>query len=389
MVSLRRWGTVVSAVWTHWATSSQLRTFQLPQHDAGTSLPGRAIGECLRGGPFVFDPLRAYQHGVVTSPNVAVIGSIGAGKSTVVKMMLTRGLAEGHAAVVLDPKSEYGALVRGHHGERVALGDGGWWNPFGCNDADNLNFLVALISTARGRNVTDIERAVIEERWLNSGATTSARPLASLWRSCEDQRDELAATLRRFVMGDLAGLVDGPGPPLEPSAPLLVLDMSSWWLSDSLAVAALVAWQMATVRLSKYEGRGYLVVDEAWALLQNEFATTWLQGAWKLARAHGIANIAVVHRLNDAQAAGDVGSANRSRAIGLLKDCSTYVLFQHAEGDVASLRETIGLSSTEERYVLSLPRGTALIRYGASRSVVRLTPTQEDFTFIDTDEAMR
>ena len=320
---------------------------------------------------------------------MAVIGSIGAGKSAIVKMLLSRGLADGHAAVVLDPKNEYGALARSHNGERVSLGDGGWWNPFRDNESENLNFLVALIGTARGQNISDVQRAVIEECWLSSSAAKAARPLERLWRWCEHGHDELAATLRRFVVGDLAGLVDGSGPPLAPNSSLLVLDMSSWWLSESLAVAALVAWQMASVRLAHYEGLGYLVVDEAWALLQNEFATTWLQGAWKLARAHGVANIAVVHRLHDAQAAGDANSANRSRALGLLKDCSTYVLFQHAEGDLESLRETIGLTTTEERYVVALPRGTALVRYGASRSVVRLTPTKHDFTFIDTDGAMQ
>jgi len=210
-----------------------------------------------------------------------------------------------------------------------------------------------------------------------------------LWHICSDVDDAMAATVRRFVVGDLAGLIDGPGPALTNTATLVVLDMSQWWLSESLAVAALVGWNMANHRLADPSVPGYLVIDEAWALLQNEFATTWLQGAWKLARARGIANVAVVHRLLDADGAGELGSANRSRAVGLLRDCSTYFLFRHAEGDLGAVRETIGMSELESQYLVALPRGGALVRYATSSSVVQLEPTLDDRPLVDSDGAMR
>jgi hypothetical protein len=91
----------------------------------------------------------------------------------------------------------------------------------------------------------------------------------------------------------------------------------------------------------------------------------------------------------DADGAGDLGSASRSRAIGLLRDCSTYFLFRHAEGDLGTVKETIGLSELESQYLAALPRGSALVRYATSSSVVLLEPTVDDRALIDSDGAMR
>ena len=375
--------------WTHWAASSQLSHFRLPLHDAGTGLTGSPLGRVIRGNQFVLDPFDAYRAGIVTSPNVAVIGSIGAGTSSVVKMMVARGLRRHRSAVILDPKGEYQELATACDGAVVRLGSNSWWNPFGDSESDNLNFLTALVSTARGEHLSDVERATLEQVWTSGCCSQNARPMERLWRSCSSVDDAMAATVRRFVAGDLAGLIDGPGPALTTTAALLVLDMSQWWLSESLAVAALVGWNMANHRLADPLVPGYLVIDEAWALLQNEFATTWLQGAWKLARARGIANVAVVHRLLDADGAGDLGSVSRSRAVGLIRDCSTFFLFRHAEGDLGTVRETIGLSALESQYLVALPRGSALVRYGAWSSVVQLEPTVEDQPLVDSDGAMR
>ena len=379
----------MKTLWTHWATSSQLSNFRLPLHDAGTGLTGLPLGRVVRGNEFVFDPFDAYRAGIVTSPNVAVIGSIGAGKSTVVKMIIARGLERKRSAVILDPKGEYGMLARARGGIVVRLGSNSWWNPFVESESDNLNFLTALISTARGEYLRDVERAMLEQAWKSGDCAHNARPMERLWHICSDVDDAMAATVRRFVVGDLAGLIDGAGPALTNTATLVVLDMSQWWLSESLAVSALVGWNMANHRLADPSVPGYLVIDEAWALLQNEFATTWLQGAWKLARARGIVNVAVVHRLLDADGAGELGSANRSRAVGLIRDCSTYFLFRHAEGDLGAVRETIGISELESQYLVTLSRGSTLVRYGTSSSIVHLEPTIEDLPLVDSDGAMR
>jgi hypothetical protein len=134
---------------------------------------------------------------------------------------------------------------------------------------------------------------------------------------------------------------------------VVVLDLSAQWAASSLPVSALSA-VAAAQRVAAASGElGYLVLDEAWALLAEAHAMRWLQGSWKLARARGLSHVMVLHRFSDVAAAGDQGSAQR------------------------------------ERYLRALPKGSALVRYGAFRSVVRVTPDARDLSFIDTDAAMR
>lgn len=97
-------------------------------------------------------------------------------------------------------------------------------------------------------------------------------------------RRSLALVLYRFVHGDLAGLFDGPGQPMRFSGSLVVLDLSAQWSSNSFSVAALSAVAAAQQVVAGDEALGYLVLDEAWALLSDAHALRWLQGSWKLAR---------------------------------------------------------------------------------------------------------
>jgi type IV secretory pathway VirB4 component len=387
----------VTRAWTHWATSPDLSALRLPAHDAGTGLSGRRLGLAQHGGPFVWDPFDAYAAGLVTNPNVVVAGAIGAGKSTVVKMMVDRALERRRRVVVVDPKGEYADLARAHGVTPVVLGRDGWCDPFPDGGLDALVLARALIASAQERALSAEELYVIEERWRSLGAARPARVLRALYRSVADALDDgrpsttrtLALTLHRFVHGDLAGLFDGDGDPLVLATPVVALDLSAQWSQSTLAVAALSA-VAAAQRVAAAAGElGYLVLDEAWALLGDPHATRWLQGSWKLARARGLSHVVVLHRFSDVAAAGDEGSAQRERAKGLLRECETAWLFRQPPDESREMAVALGLHALEERYLRALPRGSALVRYGPHRSIVRVSPDARDATFTDTDAAMR
>ena len=46
------------------------------------------------------------------------------------------------------------------------------------------------------------------------------------------------------------------------------------------------------------------MVDEAWAILSNLGVARWLQSSWKLSRAFGVSNVAVLHRVSDLRSVG-------------------------------------------------------------------------------------
>jgi type IV secretory pathway VirB4 component len=388
---------MVSRSWTHWATSRDLISLAVPAHDAGTGLVGRSLGEAQRGGSFVLDPFDAYAAAVVSNPNVIVAGSIGAGKSTVVKMMLDRALERGRRVVVIDPKGEYAPLASAHDVDVVALGRDGWCSPFPANDRESRDLLRALVASAQGAALKSDEHYVIDEAWQRLESPRPRRVLRALYESLREHltstsstpERSVALTLYRFVHGDLAGLFDGDDEPMVFAGQLVVLDLSAQWSSSSFSVAALSVIAAAQQVVAVEGELGYLVLDEAWSLLADPHALRWLQGSWKLARAKGLSHVLVLHRWSDVAAVGDVGSAHRERAQGLLRECETAWLFRQPPDEAHEIAVALALHRREERYLSALPKGAALVRYGAHRSIVRVRPDERDTAFVDTDRAMR
>lgn len=383
--------------WTHWATSLDLQSLRLPAHDAGTGLRGRPLGRAQRGHDFTLDPFDAYVSGLTSNPNLIVAGSIGAGKSTVVKMLLDRALQRGRRVVVIDPKGEYAQLAAAYGVRSIRLGSDGWCSPFPNDERECRDLVGALVASAQGAALTSELHYVIDEVFQRLPRPHPARLLSAL---LEEVRHELASerpsarrtvalTLYRFVHGDLGGLFDGAGEPLVFEGPLVVLDLSMQWSSNSFSVAALSAVAAAQQVAASDGVLGYLVLDEAWALLSDTAALRWLQGSWKLARARGISHALVLHRWTDIASAGDEGSAQRERAKGLLRECETSFLFRQPPDEAREMAVALGLHPLEEQYLTEMPKGVALVRYGKYRSVVRVRPDERDRGFIDTDVAMR
>jgi type IV secretory pathway VirB4 component len=387
----------VSRPWTHWATSNDLRDLRLPAHDAGTGLAGRPLGRAVRGFEFVFDPFDAYGAGLVSNPNVIVAGSIGAGKSTAVKMLLDRALVRGRRVVAIDPKGEYSSLAAAYGVTPLALGRDGWCCPFPQDDRESRDLLRALLASAQGSPLESDQHYAIDELWQRLSSPRPLRVLRELFERMQrfislaeqSASRSIALTLYRFVHGDLAGLFDGEGEPLVFEGPLVVLDLSAQWSSNSLSVAALSAVAAAQRVVATKGELGYLVLDEAWALLSDAHALRWLQGSWKLARSRGLSHVLVLHRWTDVGAAGDLGSAQRERAQGLLRECETALLFRQPPDEARGMAIALGLHPREERYLTTLPKGVSLVRYGTYRSIVRILPDARDRQFIDTDAAMR
>jgi type IV secretory pathway VirB4 component len=374
-----------------------LLALRLPSHDAGTGLTGRSLGRSLRGYDFVFDPFDGYEAGLVSNPNLIVAGSIGAGKSTVVKMLIDRALVRRRRVVVIDPKGEYGELARTYGVRAVALGKDGWCDPFPREERECRDFVRVLIATAQAQPLSAQQHYEIDEAFTRLVSPRPVRLVRALYHEFHDAigsefatvRRDLALTLYRFVHGDLAGLFDGEGAPLVFEGNLVVLDLSAQWSSETLSVAALSAVGAAQQVIAHDGALGYLVLDEAWALLSDPHALRWLQGSWKLARSRGLSHVLVLHRWSDVASVGNQGSAERERAQGLLRECETAWLFRQPADESKEMAVALGLHSREAQYLVALPKGAALVRYGTFRSIVRVLPDSRDLTFIDTDGAMR
>jgi hypothetical protein len=414
----------------HRATTVELRTlypFVVPD-DLGVD--GCYIGREAAGGLFCFDPWECYAKGKLTSPNMVVLGQIGRGKSAFVKSFIWRQRTFGRQCWVLDPKGEYEplALACGGLPLRVGPGLGLRLNPLDVNPAATVSddrrqgspaglapahqrraeLLGALLGSSLGRPLQPAERAaadvalgaveectavptlpLVAEALLNP-APRHAELLGTDIEGLRRDGRQVALELRRLVHGDLAGMFDGEtSPGVELGAGMVVLDLSRLYASPALGLLMVCALSWLQSALTSGSAKRLVVLDEAWAVLSHLATARWLQATFKLSRAYGVANVAVVHRLSDLKAAGHDGSQEQRLAEGLLADAETRVIFGQAPGEAERAGELLGLSRTEQMIVGQLPRGVALWRVGQTSYLVEHDLSDEEKALADTDSAMR
>jgi hypothetical protein len=147
------------------------------------------------------------------------------------------------------------------------------------------------------------------------------------------------------------------------------------------------AWLQAA--LVRDDGiRRLVVVDEAWAILSNLGIARWLRAGFKLSRAYGVANVAVLHRLSDLRAAGADGSEQQHLAQGLLADSETRVIFGQPPSEVEAATDLVGLTETEAQLLPQLPRGLALWKLGQRSFLVEHRLSRREAVLVDTDARM-
>jgi type IV secretory pathway VirB4 component len=189
-------------------------------------------------------------------------------------------------------------------------------------------------------------------------------------------------------------MFDGPTTTgLDLDAKLLVLDLHA--VRDSPAVGILMACASAWIaallaRNAERPGRERLisVADESWKIVQHTGLGEWFQSNFKLARAFGVMNLVVLHKLADLQAAGDAGSRAARIAEGLVADASTRIVYHQDESQIPLTRSLLGLSDNEARLISMLPPGHALWRVGPRSFVVAHQRSRIERRLTDTDAGM-
>ena len=402
----------------HEATTAQLGALYPFVTSRTLPAPGVLVGRDVFGGAFVHDPFELYAAGVLTNPNVLVLGQIGRGKSAFVKTYLYRQAAFGRRVVVLDPKGEYGPLARALGVEPILLEPGGAvrLNPLDAPRAGGpgaaeetsrrrLALLSALASACLDRPLRPVEHTALElaltgasadmrpptlpevVQALLSPTVASARAVASDVATLRAEARDVALELRRLVHGELRGMFDGPTTTgIDLHGPAVVLDLSAVYHSPALG--ALVTCAAAALEAGWRAGTGertLLVVDEAWAVLANLGVARFLQSSWKLARAHGVANVAVLHRVSDLASAGGAGSVGARIAEGLLADSETLVCYAQGAGEVPAASAALGLGEAESRLLPRLGRGVALWRVAGRSFLVEHRIAPGERALVDTD----
>ncbi len=409
----------------HRATTAHLCSAYPFLAEAGFGARGVYLGTNVLtgGGSFAYDPFEAYHAGIVTNPNMLLAGEPGVGKSATAKVFICRSVGVfGRWVAIADPKGEYLPLADALGLNVIKLHPGGTARinpldpgPGGLDDGpDELarrqtTMVGALLGSVLHRDLSPVEDAVLGWAITHLARSGRAVTLADVAAVMADPTPEMADAARsdpielarsveaaHYGLGklrdrSLRGMFDGPTTVnIDWSGPGIVLDLSAVHQDPealTLVMIAATAWLQAV--LARSDGpRRLQVLDEAWSLLGSERTTKYLQACWKLSRAYGVANLAIVHRLSDLRAQADDGTATSKVSMGLLADTQTRILFRQSTDQVREARELLDLTTTEAALLPRLVKGRALWKVGGHTAVVAHVIGPGERELCDTDARM-
>ncbi len=415
------------------STTAHLASLYPCHANAGLGSRGIYLGVDREAGwsSFHYDPFEMYRMGLITSPNMLILGLVGSGKSSIVKTLLYRMLGVlgspgglHRFGLILDPKGEYDTLARHLGLTSLRLQPGGTVriNPLDpgpvIGDVRDLamrrtQMVTALAAAVVGSRLDQIEDAGIS--WAIDALTPSwdARPTLNdvvhllanptgemVTRSGVGGR-ELVRDLRqvRFALAklldrDMRGMFDGPSTQrIDWTGRGIVIDLSAVnnTPAQPLVIIAATGWftQMLAAKESAHVPRRVQVLEEIWALLANPVVAAYYQASQKLARTFGVCNIAVAHRLEDLTAQADDGTAAAKQGAGLAADTQTQVLFHLPPAQATQAQQLFGLSTAERHTLTTLAKGQALWRIADHSSVVTHHRSPIEVEICDTDQNMR
>lgn len=412
----------------HRATTAHTAAIYPFHAEAGLGPHGVYLGTDVLtgGGAFCFDPFAAYTDGLITSPNMLVLGEVGSGKSSSVKTFLYRSIGVlgspgglGRWCAIVDPKGEYGPLAAALGLDVIKLHPGGTvrLNPLDPGPGNTTKGEItqrrcamagAVCAAVLGRALTPLEDAAVgwavaalEEdphATLADLADLIATPTAEIAARARKTPDDLARdveslayALGKLLERDLRGMFDGPSTVnIDWTGRGLVLDLSTVYHdADALRLVMIAAAGWLQAYLATPMGttvpRRVQVIEEAWAVLGDTLCARYLQGCYKLSRSFGVANIAVAHRISDLRAQADDGTAAAKIAMALLADTQTRVLFRQAPDQTAEAKTLLGLTDAEASVLTALPRGRSLWKVAGRTAVVQHVIGAHERHICDTD----
>ena len=405
----------------HRSTMAHLRSVYPFHADAGLGHRGPYMGVSVTGGmgAFHFDPFELYG-GVLTNPNVIVLGEVGSGKSSTVKAFIARSVAvygNRRFVAVIDPKGEYTPVAAMLGLPVVKLHPGGTarLNPMdprpGDDPADAISrqsLAAALVTAVLGRALDPTEDALLGWAIQTLAATGRAFTLADVVAAVGDPAPELVAlaqvtplelaraaapvvfALDKLIHRALRGMFDGSttvGLDWADGAGIVV-DLSAVYADRQalpLVMMAATHW-LGAVLQRQSDRRVIQVIDEAWAAVLH--GARHFQSSLKLARTYGVSTWLVCHRPADLTAQADDGTADAKIAAGLLSDIQTRVLMRQPSDQLPMAAELFGLTERETALVGQLVRGRALWRLQTRGAVVQQVLTARELELFDTDAAM-
>ncbi len=332
--------------------------------------------------------------------NSVIFATSGAGKSYATKLEILRTLMFETEVIVIDPEREYEFLAESVGGRyfNISLSSNHHINPFdvpipGPDESpsdvlrSNIIHLVGLFRIMLGglspEEDSIMDRAITETYALKDITATTdfthaEPPLMSDFEmvlASMDGAGSLLERLRKYTRGTWAGFINQPTN-VDINKKMVVFSIRD--MEDELKAAAMYIithfiWNAVRKNIKKR----LLVVDEAWVMMQNEEAASFLFMLAKRGRKYfmGLATITQ-----------DVGDFVRSRyGIPIITNSSIQLLLKQSPTAIDTLQEVFHLTNEEKYTLLESGVGEGIFFAGLKHVAIKIISSYTEDQIVSSD----
>lgn len=335
--------------------------------------------------------------------NMVVFAKSGGGKSYFVKLEIFRSLMIGTSVVVIDPENEYKYLCETVGGTfiKMSLDSKYHINPFdlpqvGENEdpedilRSNIASLIGLLHLMLGA-VTPEEDSVLDIAIRETYAMRDITPqsnfkaftansfptmsdLYAVIRNSEGG-ESLAMRLEKYTEGIFAGVLNHPTN-VEIENQMVVFNIRD--LEEQLRpIAMYMVLQFIWNEMRSKMKKRLVIVDEAWVMMQNEDAASFLFGIAKRCRKYytGLTTIT--------QDIADFMSSRYGKPI--VTNSSLQLLLRQSPAAIDTISETFYLTDQEKFLLLESGVGEGILFAGAKHVAIKVVASYAEDQIITSD----
>lgn len=346
------------------------------------------------------DSLVIFDRFKMENANMVIFAKSGAGKSYTVKLEILRQLMFDTEIIVLDPEHEYEELCKMVGGEYInfTFGSKAKINPF---DLSNLyeegenelgqkilslhGLLKVMLGEMTPQQEAILDRAIIAS-YKAKGITpdpntqTNVPPLMEdLYKALagmeQDESDDLAARLEKFITGSFRGIFDKASN-IDIRSPFTVFSVKE--MEEELRpIAMYVILDFIWTKIKKDLKKRILVIDEAWYFMMHQDSSAFVYSMVKRARKYYLGITTITQDVEDFLR-NDYGRA-------IVSNSSIQFLMKQSTSSVPLLAQTFYLSEGERQLLITSDVGEGIFFAGQNHVALRVIASEKEHQAITTD----
>jgi type IV secretory pathway VirB4 component len=348
------------------------------------------------------DSLVIFDRFDLPNANATVFATSGAGKSFAVKLEILRALMFGTEVFVIDPENEYVELCETVGGTfiPVSLQSSFRINPFDLpkavrgEEAGTGEVLRAAAITLHGLfklmlgTLTPSEDGILDKAILDTyalkGITLTTEKPAEIEPptlnelvdvlSTTEGGENMAQTLMKYTKGSYAGLFDQPTN-VELNKQMVIFQIRD--LEEQLRpIAMYVILNFIWNRIRADFKKRFLVIDEAWNMMQHEDSARFLFGLIKRARKYYLGVTTITQDIED--------FVNSPYGKPIITNASLQILLKQSPTAVDNLQKLFYLTDGEKYLLLNSDVGQGLFFAGNKHVAIQIVASPKEQTIITT-----